>query len=104
MSVDHVPKGDTIAGRARSHRVTQAIGGGFAPVEVRPAIGDVDFQRRDRVMLCTDGLTDVLTDEQIATINAECASVRETAMRLRAAVFAAGAPDNVSCLLLERSA
>lgn len=103
LSLDHVPRGDAYAGRARSHRITQSIGGGHAPVEVWPALGAIEFQPRDRILICTDGLTDVLADRQIATINAECATVSETAMRLKAAVFAAGAPDNVTCLLLERS-
>jgi len=102
LSVDHVPRGDTSAGRARSHRITQAIGGGYAPVEVWPAVGAIKLQRRDRILLCTDGLTDVLADHQIATIIAECTTVSETAIRLKAAVFDAGAPDNVTCLLLER--
>ncbi|MEO7026742.1 MAG: protein phosphatase 2C domain-containing protein [Caulobacteraceae bacterium] len=103
VSVDHVPRADTIAGRARSHRITQAIGGGHAPVDVQPAVGVVEFYRGDRILLCTDGLTDVLADQEIATINAECATVSETAIRLKAAVFDAGAPDNVTCLLLERA-
>jgi protein phosphatase len=103
LSVDHVPRGDAFAGRARSHRITQAIGGGYAPLDVRPAVGVIKFQRRDRILLCTDGLTDVVTDHQIAAINAECTTVSETAIRLKAAVYAAGAPDNVTCLLLERS-
>ncbi len=103
VSLDHVPAGDTHAGRARSHRVTQSIGGGYAPLEGCPAVGAIGFQRKDRILLCTDGLTDVLTDREIATINAECATVSEAALRLRAAVFDAGAPDNVTCLLLEHS-
>ena len=102
LSVDHVPRADTFAGRARSHRITQAIGGSHAPVEVWPALGAIEFQPRDRILLCTDGLTDVLTDHQIATINAQCATVSETAIRLKAAVIDAGAPDNVTCVLLKR--
>ena len=101
--MDHVPTGDSHPrSYSRSHRITQSIGGGYAPLEVWPAVGAIKLQRRDRILLCTDGLTDVLADCQIATINAECATVSETAMRLKAAVFDAGAPDNVTCLLLER--
>jgi PPM family protein phosphatase len=103
LSLDHVPRGDTWPGRARSHRITQSIGGGYAPMEVWPAVGAIRFQPQDRILICTDGLTDVLTDHQIATINAACTTVSEAAIRLRAAVFDAGAPDNVTCLLLERS-
>ena len=102
VSVDHVPRDDRWPGRPRSHRVTRSIGGASQPVDVQPSLGHIRFEPRDRILLCTDGLTDVLADDAIAAILAASATACEATLRLKAAVFAAGAPDNVTCLLLER--
>ena len=78
--------------------VTRALG-------VDPAV-DVDvkeqtFEDGDIYLLCSDGLNDVLTDEEIAAKLAESGGDLATAARkMIADVNARGGPDNVSIVLI----
>lgn len=65
---------------------------------------DVDIKRMrllpgDRVLLCSDGLTDMLEDEEIAPI-LETGSPAETVWDLVEAANAAGGHDNVSVVIV----
>lgn len=53
----------------------------------------------DLVLLCSDGLCKVLSDEAIAAILAESASPEEKCRKLVDAVLAEGAPDNVTAVV-----
>jgi serine/threonine protein phosphatase PrpC len=101
LSVDHVPAGDTMPGSVRSHRVTRSIGGAYARTEVMPAVGTSVLSQGDRVLLCSDGLTDAVSDQQISAILAEPSQLERAARELISAAFEAGARDNVSTILLE---
>lgn len=83
---------------ANRNLVTRALG-------VDPAV-DVDvkeqtFEDGDIYLLCSDGLNDVLTDEEIAARLAESGDDLGTAARqMIADVNARGGPDNVSIVLI----
>lgn len=64
LSVDHVPHAGTGQRRA-SHAITQSMGGTYRPVDVWPSVGSVDWRQGDRLLLCSDGLTDVVGDDTI---------------------------------------
>ena len=94
-----VDSGELAQEDARHHPqralVTQAIQGGvFEPhrILLQPEAGD-------RYLLCSDGLSDVLTDETIETALATYLEPLECAERLVKLTLAAGAPDNVTVII-----
>lgn len=62
---------------------------------------NVDLQPGDRLLLCSDGLTGMLTDDQILNINRSYASPAETCQVLVKAANAAGGEDNITTVLIE---
>jgi protein phosphatase len=100
LTTDHVP--DEIRGLAnrRSHAITQSLGGSIRPARVVPAVGIEKIYRGDKLLLCTDGLTDVVCEDRI-TCTLRLAETPDKAVRdLVAATLAAGAPDNVTVLVV----
>ena len=106
VTVDHsfvqeeVDAGRMTAEEARHHPkrglITRALGLGRDV--------DVDIKRmrllvNDRVLLCSDGLTDMLEDDEIAPILAE-GSPAETAWDLIEAANQAGGRDNISVVVV----
>jgi serine/threonine protein phosphatase PrpC len=76
--------------------VTQAIGGG------RLEFGQVDgaVEPGDRFLLCSDGLTNMVSDAEIAHGLAAAAAPADTAGRLLDLVLARGAHDNVTIVIV----
>jgi serine/threonine protein phosphatase PrpC len=92
VSVDDVPPGE------RTGMLTQSLGGSFVFVPVEPHIGIEELTIPSRWLLCSDGLTDMLGDEEVARCldapDMEAAqSLFETAMR-------AGGHDNISAIIV----
>jgi protein phosphatase len=100
FTIDHVPRGATSAGRRRTHGITQSIGGGVAPIDVWPAVGRFLPQGDDLILLCTDGLTDVVMDGSIDKTLKEANTIIEAVKQLLQQAENAGAPDNISLALL----
>ncbi len=55
----------------------------------------------DRLLLCSDGLTEMLTDQQIEAVLRQAPDTETACRRLVAAANAAGGRDNVTVLLLD---
>lgn len=76
--------------------LTRALG-------VEPAVdadaGQFEWQAGDRLLLCSDGLTDMIDDAQIASVMAAEGSALEIAGALVHAALDAGGHDNVSVVL-----
>ncbi len=67
---------------------------------------DADFWRlragsRDRLLLCSDGLTDELGDAEIGAVLREVDSAQDAVDRLIAAATTGGARDNVSVIVVD---
>lgn len=62
--------------------------------EILPAAGD-------RYILCSDGVTDMLTDAEITALAARSAIAGSCAANIRDAVLAAGARDNMTVIVLD---
>jgi serine/threonine protein phosphatase PrpC len=75
--------------------VTQSIGGRLA-YGVR--VGNL--RTGDRFLLCSDGLTKMVSDAEIAAELTAAAPPREPAERLRDLVLARGAPDNLTVVII----
>lgn len=108
MTVDHswveeqVQAGLLSASEARVHPwrnvVTRALSGGDDPVV---DIRSVSLQSGDCVLLCSDGLSSVVTDAGIAAILAKNADPADACRALIAEANSAGGPDNVTTLVVQ---
>jgi len=78
------------------HTLTQAVGFGAPPV---PDFKQVDLKSGDMILLCSDGLTDMLTDEEIEIILKKSGNLN-IAKNLIDAANIKGGKDNVSVVLV----
>ena len=87
---------------ARSHPdrnvITRAIG---VRDPVRIDFFDVKLEAGDKVLLCSDGLTNMLEDEDILRIIKKSGSLKEAAQRLVTEANKNGGHDNISVVLAE---
>jgi PPM family protein phosphatase len=99
---EQVRAGTMTASAARQHPwrnvVTRALSGGTDPevdiVELSPRGGE-------RFLLCSDGLSGVVTHETIASILGAAEPLETVCDRLIAAANEGGGPDNITALVLE---
>jgi serine/threonine protein phosphatase PrpC len=83
------------------HLLVNALGGLTEDVEV-----DVDqlaLADGDRVLLCSDGLTDLVDDDAIGPVLADCRESAETCRRLIDLALARGGKDNVTVVVASYS-
>jgi protein phosphatase len=66
----------------------------------RPAVEDLDLVAGDRLLLCSDGLTDFVSEEQILPALSR-RDQDEAAQELVELALAAGGRDNVTCLVAD---
>ncbi|NDL57539.1 PP2C family protein-serine/threonine phosphatase [Phytoactinopolyspora mesophila] len=66
-----------------------------------PDLTLVDVQPGDRLLICSDGLTDVATDDAIAEVLATTSSLDEAADRLIQLALVGGGPDNITIVLAD---
>jgi protein phosphatase len=85
------------AGHPFRHIVTNILGG--ADVGVRVELHSLDLQDGDVILLCSDGLTEMVSDERIADIFREQHGPREACERLVAEANAACGRDNITALV-----
>jgi len=78
--------------------LTRALG---VEPTVQPDYGEFELAGGDRLLLCSDGLTDMVADEQIARLLARDASSDELVKDLIERALAQGGHDNVTALVLK---
>ncbi len=69
--------------------------------KVRSHVRSFALKKRDRILLCTDGLTDMLVDKDIETILKAEADPQTACKRLIAAANKAGGHDNITTLVVD---
>jgi PPM family protein phosphatase len=79
------------------HMVTNVLGGGQAGVQAD--VLRVDLEARDVVLLCSDGLTDMLGDDRIAAVLTSESDPQATCERLVEEANAAGGQDNITVVV-----
>jgi PPM family protein phosphatase len=91
VSTDHVPPG------ARSSIITQSLGGALAFTAIEPHIDGDELAVPSRWLVCSDGLTDMLSGADIT----RCLENydEEAARKLFEAAMVAGGVDNISLIL-----
>ncbi len=83
------------------HVLTRALGTGEPP---EPDFWLLPAGPRDRLLICTDGLTRELDDAAIATVLGEVAQPQDAAARLVREALAHGGRDNVSAVVVDVAA
>jgi len=66
-----------------------------------PEVQVVQVETGDRFLLCTDGLTGVVPDDQLATEIGSATDMQQCAERLGQLALDQGSRDNVSCVVFE---
>ncbi|MBT8403807.1 MAG: protein phosphatase 2C domain-containing protein [Gemmatimonadetes bacterium] len=83
-----------------SHVLTQAVGIDAAP---EPDVGEDDVRDGDLLLLCSDGLTGPVADDEIRSVLCEALgddSLDEAPARLIAAALTRGGPDNITAVVI----
>lgn len=100
-----IDAGELSLAEARQHPrrniVTQCLGQGEQALEVGRAQGSL--APGELLLLCSDGLTGELTDEQIQDVCAGAATLDELVDELIGLANRLGGKDNISCIVLGRS-
>ena len=88
---------EQLRGHPNRNLVTQTLGIG-APT---PSVAHLVLQRRDWLLLCSDGLNDELEDREIAEVLRTSGEPEKAAEALIEAALAKGGRDNVSAVVVE---
>jgi len=91
------------AAEARTHRYRNVLWKYLGSPEVGegPEVKTVQILAGDRFLLCSDGLSGVVSDEQLLDFMLQKDNVQECADGLGQFALDAGSKDNISCLVLE---
>jgi len=98
---EHVRAGDLTAEEARASRfrnvITRAIG---IADSVEPDMDLVELREGDTLLLCSDGLTTMVDDQEIAYMLSTCADPQETCEKLVNAANKYGGADNITAVVV----
>jgi serine/threonine protein phosphatase PrpC len=70
--------------------------------EVNPFLHTITLKENDRFLLCTDGLTDVVRDNEIEAILQDHADSQNACKALVETAILFGGPDNITALIVDR--
>jgi len=102
LSTDDTPGPKLADGRTAamtSHLITQSLGGAYEEVGIEPHLLSAPPAPRERYLLCSDGLSDLLTRDEI---EAELAADNQSSVQaLFEAAMARGGRDNISIIMLD---
>jgi protein phosphatase len=109
LTVDHsiaqaLVEAKTIsAAEARTHRYRNFLWKYLGSKEVGdgPEVKAVSLQPGDRFLLCSDGLSGVVTDEQLLAFIREQTYMQQCADGLCQLALDSGSKDNISCIIFE---
>jgi PPM family protein phosphatase len=87
-------------GQARSPILTQTLGGSWDVTPIKPHLSTRPLDDAARYLICSDGLTDAISDQAITAVLRDHRGGR-AAFELWKATIEAGAPDNVTIALLD---
>lgn len=100
LSTDDAPPPVGATPVVKTGVVTQTLGGTADERPVEPHVHRVAVRAGDRFLLCSDGLTDVVSVDDIEAGLSHPADAVETVRDLLRRALDAGGPDNISALLL----
>jgi PPM family protein phosphatase len=97
LSVDDAER----VGSGTGAELTQCLGGTSQLVRIVPHTIELELRNGDRFMLCSDGLTDVIAEQDAARELAADRPVADIASRLVEAARRAGAEDDVTVVVVD---
>jgi PPM family protein phosphatase len=80
------------------HIVTRALGG---PDPLDPDFFTLALAEAERVLLCSDGVTDLIRDTELAEVLGRTPDPRDAADQVVAAALAAGGVDNATAVVVD---
>lgn len=89
---------DATSAKLPQNVITRALG---MSETIRVSVRSLDLAVGDRFLLCSDGITDVLSDEEIAETLITAPSARESALAMVARAKAMPADDNVAVVIVK---
>jgi serine/threonine protein phosphatase PrpC len=98
VSVDDSPP--LAPGETHTVIVTQTLGGSRQERSVEAHVSTRPLDEADRYLVCSDGLSDAITDDRIATVLGESRGL-EAVFELWRAAMEAGGPDNITLAVVE---
>jgi protein phosphatase len=101
LSRDDVPLGTSGPDPHRSsHLITQSLGGRSVNTPIRPHIGSTGpLTSGETLLLCSDGLTDMVGENEIASIIGAAKGVEDCVSDLLALALSNGGRDNISIVV-----
>jgi protein phosphatase len=84
-----------------AHSITQAIG---LPNTPHPSVQQLELEPEDRLLLCSDGLTDMVAEADIGALLTAGGDINATSQSLIDAANAAGGKDNISVVVVDYTA
>uniref|UniRef100_UPI001EE49DD7 PP2C family protein-serine/threonine phosphatase n=1 Tax=Gordonia sp. 'Campus' TaxID=2915824 RepID=UPI001EE49DD7 len=96
-----VDEGRITAEQAHTHPQRSLIMRALTGTEVEPTLTMREARAGDRYMLCSDGLSDVVSEETLAETMGSIADPKECADRLIELALRGGGPDNVTVVLAD---
>ena len=82
----------------RRNVISRAIGAG---VEVEPDFREIEIDARTSFILCTDGITRHITDDEIARLMRGGARPQPICERMKALCYTGGAEDNLTAIVVD---
>ena len=84
------------------HILTQYLGIEEEEFILEPAVSeDIPVEEEDMFLLCSDGLTGMVSEEEMVRIMSQRVLPEEKAENLKKAALAAGGKDNVTIVLIQ---
>ena len=83
---------------ARKNVITRAIG---VEEQVEPEMFSIDLKENSKVLMCSDGLTNMLEDAEILSIVRNNADIEDAARMLIDRANENGGKDNISVIIVE---
>ncbi len=87
--------------QVRGHPESNVITRGLGMEESAASLIELPLRKGDRFLLCSDGLTEELTDMEIARVLDDAQSISDAADKLMASALANGGKDNVSVVTVQ---
>lgn len=102
LMADMIDAGQITPEEARVHPnrsvITRALG---SSLYTQPDLYELNVQDKDRLLLCSDGLSSVVEESAITRILARCDDPQACADQLIQAALDAGGPDNITAIVID---
>lgn len=95
---------DTLSSEIDRHKLTEYIGKDRTKQNIKPEESEwISIEHCDNILLCSDGLYDMCSDNEISCVIQRNKSVQETVLDLISCAKENGGADNITCVLIKFS-